>query len=263
MSTYVMLSTLSESGRKVLRGRPGWIRKVNADVQRMGARVVAQYAVLGPYDFVTIIEAPDNATISRVSVELGARGGVAGMTMAAIPLDEFISRLERGAPPARRKEEAVSVLKIHPEKCTGCLRCELACSYMQTGEYQPAKSVIRVSPVRGTHVVCALHLYPVRGRVVHDRVSGGRDHHQRRRGQGRRSTTGASAASSARSPVPTGRCSTIRRRARPSSATSAAAPRRAPRRARRPPSPTRTSTTADWLGDFAGERTARVLAEAR
>ena len=96
MSTYVMLSTLSESGRKVLRGRPGWIRKVNADVQRMGARVVAQYAVLGPYDFVTIIEAPDNATISRVSVELGARGGVAG-TMAAIPLDEFIGRLERGA----------------------------------------------------------------------------------------------------------------------------------------------------------------------
>jgi uncharacterized protein with GYD domain len=90
-----MLSTLSESGRKVLRGRPGWIRKVNADVQRMGARVVAQYAVLGPYDFVTIIEAPDNATISRVSVELGARGGVAAMTMAAIPLDELIGRLER------------------------------------------------------------------------------------------------------------------------------------------------------------------------
>jgi uncharacterized protein with GYD domain len=96
VSLYVMLSTLSESGRKVLRGRPGWIRKVNADVRRMGARVVSQYAVLGPYDFVTIIEAPDNATISRVSVELGARGGVAGMTMAAIPLDEFIERLEGG-----------------------------------------------------------------------------------------------------------------------------------------------------------------------
>jgi uncharacterized protein with GYD domain len=96
VSLYVMLNSLSESGRKVLRERPGWIKKVNADVQRMGARVVAQYAVLGPYDFVTIVEAPDNATISRVSVELGARGGVAGMTLAAIPLDEFIERLERG-----------------------------------------------------------------------------------------------------------------------------------------------------------------------
>ncbi len=96
MSLHVMLSTLSESGRKVPRGRPGWIRKVNADVQRMGARVVSQYAVLGPYEFVTIMEAPDNATISRVSVELGARGGVVGMTMAAIPLDEFIGKLEGG-----------------------------------------------------------------------------------------------------------------------------------------------------------------------
>ena len=107
MSLYVMLSTLSESGRKVLRGRPGWIRKVNADVQRMGARVVSQYAVLGPYDFVTIIEAPDNATISRVSVELGARGGGAGMTMAAIPLDEFIGRLEgSGRRPQGKKKRA-------------------------------------------------------------------------------------------------------------------------------------------------------------
>ena len=94
MSLYVMLSTLSESGRKVLRERPGWIRKVNGDVERMGARVVAQWAVLGPYDFVTVVDAPDNATISRVSVELGARGSVQMMTMAAIPLDEFIGRLE-------------------------------------------------------------------------------------------------------------------------------------------------------------------------
>lgn len=96
MSLYVMLSTLSETGRRVLRERPGWIRKVNADVERMGVRVVAQYAVLGPYDFVTVVEAPDNATIPRVSVELGARGGVGVMTMAAIPLEEFIQRLEGG-----------------------------------------------------------------------------------------------------------------------------------------------------------------------
>src|SRR5437867_11306446 len=96
VSLYVMLSTLSESGRKVLRERPGWIRKVNGDVGRMGARVIAQYAVLGPYDFVTIVEAPDNATISRVSVELGARGGSARMTMAAVPRDESTARLARG-----------------------------------------------------------------------------------------------------------------------------------------------------------------------
>jgi uncharacterized protein with GYD domain len=97
-----MLSTLSETGRKVLRERPGWIRKVNADVERMGGRIVAQYAVLGPYDFVTVIDAPDNAAISRISVELGARGSVQMMTMAALPLDEFIGRLERGGAKPRQ-----------------------------------------------------------------------------------------------------------------------------------------------------------------
>ena len=106
MSLYVMLSTLSESGRKVLRERPGWIRKVNGDVERMGARVVAQWAVLGPYDFVTVVDAVDNATISRVSVELGARGSVQMMTMAAMPLDEFIGRLEgRASAKRERKKE--------------------------------------------------------------------------------------------------------------------------------------------------------------
>ena len=95
MAHYVMLSTLSESGRKVLRQRPGWIRKVNLELEALGAKVRAQYAVLGPYDFVTVIDAPSNAAISRISVELGARGSVQMMTMPAIPLDAFINRLAR------------------------------------------------------------------------------------------------------------------------------------------------------------------------
>jgi uncharacterized protein with GYD domain len=100
---YVMLSSLSESGRKVLNARPGWIRKVNRELSRRGARVIAQYAVLGPYDFVTILEAPDNETVSSISIEMGARGSVQMMTMPAIPLDTFISRLERSRSAAGRK----------------------------------------------------------------------------------------------------------------------------------------------------------------
>jgi len=99
---YVMLSSLSESGRKVLRERPGWIRKVNRELESKGAKVKAQFAVLGPYDFVTILEAPDNETVTSISIEMGARGSVNMMTMPAIPLDTFISRLGERGKPARR-----------------------------------------------------------------------------------------------------------------------------------------------------------------
>jgi uncharacterized protein with GYD domain len=103
---YVMLSSLSESGRKVIRERPGWIRKVNRELAGKGVTVLAQYALLGPYDFVTIVEAPDNETVSSVSIELGARGSVQMMTMPAIPLDSFIRRLEPRAGGARRQRKA-------------------------------------------------------------------------------------------------------------------------------------------------------------
>ncbi len=95
MALYVMLSSLSEAGRKVLCERPGWIRKVNRELERKGAKVRAQYAVLGPYDFVTVLEAPDNETVSSISIEMGARGSVSMMTLPAIPLDSFIERLEQ------------------------------------------------------------------------------------------------------------------------------------------------------------------------
>ncbi len=108
MAVYIMLSTLSDTGRKVIRKLPGTIRKVNEEVGRMGVKVLAQYAVLGPYDFVTVVEAPDNETIAKVSMELGARGSVQMMTMAAIPVDTFIKRLAapaangRGGPRRKR-----------------------------------------------------------------------------------------------------------------------------------------------------------------
>jgi uncharacterized protein with GYD domain len=100
MAVYIMLSTLSETGRKVVRRLPGTIRKVNEEVGRMGVKILAQYAVLGPYDFLTILEAPDNETVAKVSMELGARGSVSMMTLAAIPVDTFIKRL--AARPARK-----------------------------------------------------------------------------------------------------------------------------------------------------------------
>jgi uncharacterized protein with GYD domain len=94
MARYIMLSTLTDEGRKTVKMRPERIKEVNKELEKSGVKVIAQYAVLGPYDFVNIVEAPDNETISRVSIELGSRGTVQLMTMAAIPIDKFTNKLQ-------------------------------------------------------------------------------------------------------------------------------------------------------------------------
>ena len=94
MATYIMLSTLTDEGRKTVKMRPERIKEVNKELEKMGVKVIAQYAVLGPYDFVNVVEAPDNETISKVSVELGSRGTVQLMTLVAIPIEEFTNKLK-------------------------------------------------------------------------------------------------------------------------------------------------------------------------
>ena len=94
MATYNMLSTLTDEGRKTVKMRPERIKEVNKELEKMGVKVIAQYAVLGPYDFVNVVEAPDNETISKVSVELGSRGTVQLMTLVAIPIEEFTTKLK-------------------------------------------------------------------------------------------------------------------------------------------------------------------------
>ena len=93
MGTYILLSTLTDDGASTIKKRPARIREVNEELEQLGVRVTAQYAVLGPYDFVNIVEAPDNQTIARVSAELSSRGSVKIRTLTAIPIDEFIAGL--------------------------------------------------------------------------------------------------------------------------------------------------------------------------
>ena len=95
MATYIFLSTLTDEGRKTITGRPERIQEVNKEIEAMGAKLVDQYAVLGPYDFISIVEAVDNETVARISIELGARGTVQIMTLPAIPIPTFIERLRR------------------------------------------------------------------------------------------------------------------------------------------------------------------------
>jgi len=93
MAIYVMLTNLTDEGRKTLKQNPNRLKEVNKEVEAMGAKILAQYSVLGPYDFVNILEAQDNVAISKVAMELGARGTLQTLTLAAMDLDEFVSNL--------------------------------------------------------------------------------------------------------------------------------------------------------------------------
>ena len=93
MGYYVILSTLTDEGRKTLKENPERILEVNRELETMGVKVKEQFAVLGPYDFVNIVEAPDNETVMKMSVEIGARGTVQLLSLPAIPAEELISKL--------------------------------------------------------------------------------------------------------------------------------------------------------------------------
>ena len=94
MPTYTMLSNLTDEGAKTLKENPGRLQEVNKEIEKLGAKVTAQFATLGLYDFVNVVEAPDNATIARVSASLGARGSVRLLTLPAIPVQEFLKSLK-------------------------------------------------------------------------------------------------------------------------------------------------------------------------
>jgi uncharacterized protein with GYD domain len=93
MPTYIMLSTLTPEGVQTVKNNPARIREVNKEVEQLGATVKAQWATLGHFDFINIVEAPDEKTMARVSLELGSRGTSHYETLTAIPIDDFIASL--------------------------------------------------------------------------------------------------------------------------------------------------------------------------
>ena len=94
MPTYILLTTLTAQGLQTLKSNPERLREVNRDVEELGARVLHQWATLGQYDFVNVVEAPDNATIAKVSVSLGARGSAKLQTLSALTIDDYLGSLD-------------------------------------------------------------------------------------------------------------------------------------------------------------------------
>ncbi len=94
MPYYVILSTLTEDGLDTIKEKPHRIMEVNKEIEAMGIKIIEQFAVLGPYDFITIIEAPNNETVMKMSVELGSRGTVKLMSLPAVKVEDFIKLIK-------------------------------------------------------------------------------------------------------------------------------------------------------------------------
>lgn len=95
MATYIMLTTLTDEGRKTVKQNPARIQEVNKEVEGMGVKILSQYAVLGPYDFVNILDAPSNDVVVKVALELGARGTLQTLTLAAMSMADFVKALKK------------------------------------------------------------------------------------------------------------------------------------------------------------------------
>ena len=95
MSVYLMLTTLTDAGRKALQEDPEILKEINKEVEFSGVKILSQYALLGQYDFVNIIEAPNDEVAAKLAIHLSARGGFQTLTLTAIPLDDLISTLKK------------------------------------------------------------------------------------------------------------------------------------------------------------------------
>ncbi|HXY55840.1 MAG TPA: GYD domain-containing protein [Nitrospirota bacterium] len=94
MPHYIILSNLTDEGRRTIKQRPERIMEVNKEIEAMGVKILKQYALLGSYDFLNIVEAPNNETVMKMSVEIGSRGSVHLMTLPALSVEEFIKKIK-------------------------------------------------------------------------------------------------------------------------------------------------------------------------
>ena len=99
MSVYLMLTTLTDVGRKAIQEDPEALRGINKEMELMGVKIIDQYALLGQYDFVNIVEAPSNEVIAKLAIRLSARGMYQTLTLAAITIEDLIETLKERETP--------------------------------------------------------------------------------------------------------------------------------------------------------------------
>lgn len=95
MGIYLMLSTLTTEGRKVIRDKPEKIEEVTEKAERMGVKIISQYALLGPYDFMNILKAESEEVIMKLAIELTAGGKMEVLTLPAIHIDVYLESMKK------------------------------------------------------------------------------------------------------------------------------------------------------------------------
>ncbi len=99
MALYLLLTTLTEEGRKTIEEVPEKLRELNKEVEYMGVKIIAQYALLGQYDFMNLVEAPSDEIAAKLSIHLSSRGNLNSLTLPAIPLDKLVETLKKKPSP--------------------------------------------------------------------------------------------------------------------------------------------------------------------
>ena len=94
MPIFILLSTLTQQGVQTIKSNPERLRQVNHDVEELGCKVLHQWATLGEFDFVNVVEAPDLVTVAKVSIALAARGSTRIETLPALEIEEFLRALD-------------------------------------------------------------------------------------------------------------------------------------------------------------------------
>lgn len=94
MSRYIIISNLTDEGAKTLKKNPGRVKEVNTELKNMGVEVIDQYAVLGNFDFLSIVEADDETKITKAIVEIASRGSIKTVTYKVMEIDDFIKALK-------------------------------------------------------------------------------------------------------------------------------------------------------------------------
>ena len=93
MPLYFLLGTMTSTGQKLLHDNHDLVVEATRNIAVDGAEIMGQYAVLGRYDYLMMVEADDNGAVARLSLEMGVRAGLHMETLPAIAIGFLDDRL--------------------------------------------------------------------------------------------------------------------------------------------------------------------------